>query len=238
MPFTQYPATQAFRPIRYAKDLLVNEGFLPPHWEIELGIHRLFYVRGFTEYSTKVTNRVATLVEYIPEMKNHLERLTGWGHTQFDWKSPFSAKQVSSVAHKEPLSFDKAAQAILLFGVAAAERAPAGIDKRGAALDATRNMTIQPAAFFIHGFDEGFVDLLKTRDPQLVNLTRALGQKRNSVFQDMAVNKRVTYELCNDLKRYIAKQYPEFYLGEIDASKTLRPSASEHENIDRPLLVD
>jgi hypothetical protein len=236
MPFTQYPATQSFRPIRYAKDLLVNEAYLPPHWEIELGPHRLFYVRGFTEYSAKVTSRVATLVNYIPAMKHHLSQLNGWGHGQFDWSSPFSAKQISAVAHKEPLSFDKAAQAILLFGVAAADRAPAGTDKRGAAQDAIKHMIIQPAVFFIHGFDERFLAILEDRDPKLQSITTSLKQNSNVVFQDMAKRQRVTFELCRDVKGYIADRYPDLYLGEIDASKTLRPSVAETEHINRQPL--
>jgi hypothetical protein len=233
MPFTQYPATQDFRPIRYARDLLVNEAQLPMHWELELGTNRLFYVRGFTEYGMKVTSKVSTLTDYIPAMKKHLAHLIGWGHAIFDWSSQFSPKQVGAVTHKDLLSFDKAAQAILLCGVAAAERAPAGVDKRGAAMDAIKHMTIQPAAFFLHGFDEDFLEDLRKRDPQLNGITRALGQKKNAVFHDMANSKRVTYELCRDVKGYISERYPDLYLGEIDASKTLRPSASEEEYIDR-----
>jgi hypothetical protein len=232
MPFSGYPATAPFTPATRAEDLLTSRELFSDHWFVEFGKAKVFYVRGSTDFKGRVLHEVSRIYEYKQTMKTLLNLMQGWGDSYFNWQEPFSKIQLSDGLNKHLLSFDKAAQVILLCATAAQERhgedaaRPTGAEIYG-------KMRIDPAVYFIHGLDKVKLDEIRQRDSGfLTQLRLRTGQKTTQVFTDMAERKRVTLRLARLVHAELRLSFPDMDLGDIDILDGRKLSVSTNEYVD------
>jgi len=156
--------------------------------------------------------------------------MQNWGAPR--WPAEFSRNQVSEAWSKQPLAFDKAAKTIVLCGVTAEiERQGNEHIPTGAAVYS--KMRIEPAVYFIHGFDMACFNQIRQWDEAFFqSLKEATGQKNTTVFADMANGDSVTLRLAKAVQSRLREVFPALDIGDLDIPSHRRFSASSHETVD------
>ena len=203
---------------------------------IETGAQvRGYYVRGFTTFRRTVLRNVYSLQErkYVDRMAEILRSRDAWQDGTFDWEAPYAGRQAVNAAspvNPHRLKFQKAIQAIVLCE-AAAELKFETVDKGPPTTSVYEFMRIEPAMSFIHGFDKRFLEVLLSKRPDFLQVTRHLtGQQSLDIFYALAHNHTVTHKLATRIFTIITKEFPDLVLGQIDYaynSKRSYPARTE-----------
>jgi len=230
MPFSDYPPTGPFTPRSRAEDLLTSRDHFGEFWQTEFGSYKVFYVRGTTEFKETVVKEASRVYANIREMQKLVVLMQNWGAPR--WPAEFSRNQVSEAWSKQPLAFDKAAKTIVLCGVTAEiERQGNEHIPTGAAVYS--KMRIEPAVYFIHGFDMACFNQIRQWDEAFFqSLKEATGQKNTTVFADMANGDSVTLRLAKAVQSRLREVFPALDIGDLDIPSHRRFSASSHETVD------
>lgn len=188
-------------------------------WEVDLAPKKLFATRGLSTFRSQFGPNVTELAKFIPEMRKTLLTLNGWGFRHLKWAEDFSPRQINAAYAKTPVSFEKAAQLILLCAVAAETRHQNG-DMAEDGNQYLNFLTIEPRVYFIHDFTSAVFEQINTRDSGFWDRLRDYCQQGSSaVFRDMAHHgskSRVTFNLAQVVKAKLNANFG-VNLGKIDS---------------------
>lgn len=209
--------------------LLSRTDFMYPGWDITVARQKSFYVTGAMWFTQNVISEVTKISFYEAEFYELLEKRKSWRVLSFDFDERFSTRQAIdalSLKKRRPLRFFKAAQTILLCEAVIREQAKVyGVT--ATVEDLYRNMKIEPAVYFLEGYDIDLHRRILKNHPEFKPLAlRACGQRFMEVFEDMARGYTVTYGLATsfrDVVRVFAAQeigdvLPEVYSRSYGAS--------------------
>ncbi len=222
MPFTAaFPAVEPFKVTMSSLDLLTTKEGFNEDWDVEFGKTKAFYVRGATWYRKAVVDEVTRLARKIEDMKKHLGFMQDWGSDFFDWESPFSHVQIRAAWNKEALSFDKAAQVILLCAYAA-ESLHRENSEYPSGQDVLDQMRIEPAVYRIPGLDSAaYAKICENSNYGSTLQSKvadhgATAQKNPAVFEEMAMSHTVTLRLAVAVRECLLSDFPEIWLGNVE----------------------
>jgi hypothetical protein len=188
-------------------------------WEVDLAPKKLFATRGLSTFRREFGPNVTELAKFIPEMRETLSALSGWDFRHLKWAEDFSPRQINAAYSKTPVSFEKAAQLILLCAVAADSRHKAGnlVNDGNYYL---KFLTIEPRVYFVHDFSPAVLEQVNAKDSGFWDRLRDYCQQGSSaVFKDMAYHgakSRVTLNLAQIVKAKIKANFG-INLGKIDS---------------------
>lgn len=197
--------------------LLSRVDFIYPGWDITVARQKSFYVTGAMWFTQNVLSEVTKISFYETEFYDLLEKRKTWRAFSFDFDERFSTRQAIdalSLKKRRPLRFFKAAQTILLCEAVLREQAKVyGISTT--IDDLYRNMRIEPAVYFLEGYDIDLHRRILKNNPEFKPLAlRACGQRFMEVFEDMARGYTVTYSLAVSF-RDVVKNFAEQEIGEV-----------------------
>jgi len=170
-------------------------------WESGLAQERCFYVRGIEWFKSAVLGgkvNVTACKDYIPEMKRILKARRGWHRLGFDWTEPYAARQFIDVASERTRAtpmFQKALETVVLCE-AIAEAVHHKDSSRPTKEDVYERMSIEPAVSYINGFTPELLRELLSEPEMADRLRDQTGQRRLSVFSEMASGRTVTHKLA------------------------------------------
>ena len=229
--FENFPAPEPFDVDMTAEDLLLSRERFEDEWDVLFGATKAFYVRGTTLFRRADFDfdKVARLARNIEKMKIHLKHMRGWGSRVFDWNSDFSHGQIRRAWDQEPLSFDKAAQVILLCAASAQIGKKTDSDFPDGR-SVTTYMRIEPAVYYIRDFTPDVLARIDTA--HLDELRKTFGQREMMVFADMAAGMTVTWKLANGLRAALREDVPELDIGDVEIVNGRHFTVSRNERID------
>lgn len=212
--------------IRVTEDVFVDG------WEFTLGRRKSFYLRGATWFRRTVHPDPTTLSQFADTYAEVMKGKTSWSAVNCDW-GRFAFRQANpilSLDNREPALFVRALQTLALCEAAATHKIRAnGVDRGYTTADVYGNMLVEPAVFYIIGFDEELWNEIKERDRNIVTrLGGATKQPRRFVFDDMARGHTVTRRLAEGVRALLAAECKDITLGEVQFApyKGMKPAST------------
>lgn len=197
--------------------LLSRKDFIYPGWDITVARQKSFYVTGAMWFTQNVVSEITKISFYESEFYELLEKRKSWRTLSFDFDERFATRQAIdalSLKKRRPLRFFKAAQTILLCEAVLTEQAKVyGVTTT--VEDLYHHMRIEPAVYFLEGYDIDLHRRLLKNSPEFKPLAlRSCGQRFMEVFEDMARGYTVTYGLATRF-RDVVVNFAEKEIGEV-----------------------
>jgi hypothetical protein len=166
------------------------------YWPDRLKAQKAFRIRGLSWFQENVQRDLRQLKPLIPALFREVQERPLWRRA-FGKIDHFSIAQLVKASNHEPLLFEKAALSILLLEIAGREK---DIPSR----DIYEHISINPAVFYVSGFDLSVWTELPLRGPRILDrLQQETRQQDNHVFHDLAQGKTVSFDLATKVARVL-----------------------------------